>query len=109
MDIKVVPHTEQDADIIMAGPLDAAATRDARSTFSSLLDEGKRNFIIDLGAVDFIDSSGLGALVGFLKKVRIGEGSVRLRNGRRPIQKIFELTHLDRVFDYADGEERLAS
>ena len=55
MDIKVVPHTEQDADIIMAGPLDAAATRDARSTFSSLLDEGKRNFIIDLGDGDFID------------------------------------------------------
>lgn len=101
MNITVEKAAEK-AVITLNGPFDAAATKEAREIFSSLLDEGKREFVIDLEDVDFIDSSGLGALVGFLKKVRIGEGNLKLRGVKRPIQKIFELTHLDRVFEYVD-------
>ncbi|MEL7367350.1 MAG: STAS domain-containing protein [Myxococcota bacterium] len=101
MDIKVQPESDS-ARITLVGPFDAAATKEARDIFSSLLDDGKRDFIIDLDGVEFIDSSGLGVLVGFLKKVRIGEGNLRLHGVRKPIMKIFELTHLDRVFEYTN-------
>lgn len=84
--------------IALHGAFDAAASKEARETFSSLLAQGKRNFLVQLNHVDFIDSSGLGALVGFFKKVRLGEGDMRLSGVQKPIQKIFELTHLDRVF-----------
>ncbi|MEO0812110.1 MAG: STAS domain-containing protein [Myxococcota bacterium] len=93
-----VKEEENHTVVEMFGALDAAASREAREVFTSLLEQGKKEFVIDLTGVDFIDSSGLGALVGFFKKVRIGEGDVKLAGLRQPIMKIFELTHLDRVF-----------
>jgi len=49
--------------------------------------------------VEFIDSSGLAAFVRLFKRVRIGEGDVRLCGLRPEVFKIFELTRLNRVFD----------
>ena len=84
--------------IALEGSVDASTTQQARDVFTALLNRGKRHFIIDLSGVEFIDSSGLGALVGFFKKVRVGEGDVKLAGPSDSIVKIFQLTRLDKVF-----------
>lgn len=99
-----VSHGAHAITIALNGSFDAAASREARELFNSLLAQGNKEFIVDLSGVDFIDSSGLGALVGFFKKVRVGEGDLKLSGPREPIRKILELTHLDKVFAIIPGE-----
>jgi anti-sigma B factor antagonist len=58
---------------------------------------------IDLSKVDFMDSSGLGSLVGLLKTVRPG-GDMVLFGMRPSVSEILRLTHLDAVFSHASDE-----
>ena len=54
--------------------------------------------VVDLDKVGFIDSSGLGVLVGALRRVREAGGDLRIVCGRDNVVKIFRITGLDRVF-----------
>ena len=54
--------------------------------------------VVDLEAVEFLDSTGLGVLVGGLKRVRAHEGSLRLVCTQERILKIFRITGLTKVF-----------
>jgi anti-sigma B factor antagonist len=53
---------------------------------------------LDLGQVNFIDSTGLGMLVSVLKEAREKEGHVSLINPNREIQRLLQITGLERVF-----------
>ena len=75
-----------------------------------LLGAGRQYFVVDLREVSFVDSAGLGALVRLYKRVRIGEGDVRLARVSPNIMQILELTRLNRVFDiFASPEQAAAS
>jgi len=93
--------TKENNIVIVAveGEIDVETSPQLRERFDKLLAEGEHNFVIDMGGVDFIDSSGLAAFVRLFKRVRIGEGDVKLCCVRPEILKIFELTRLNRVFD----------
>ncbi|MGH8963916.1 MAG: STAS domain-containing protein, partial [Actinomycetes bacterium] len=60
--------------------------------------EGNYNIVIDMERVDFLDSTGLGVLVGGLKKVRAHDGSMRLICNQERLLKIFRITGLAKVF-----------
>ena len=68
------------------------------------LPEAGGKVAIDLSKVDFMDSSGLGALVSLLKIVR-PEGELCLFGVRPSVQEILRLTHLDAVFGHEKTEE----
>jgi len=57
---------------------------------AGFLAEGHRQFLIDLTAVNFVDSSGLSALVRGLKRVRGGAGSLRLVGLQPAVRRVFE-------------------
>ena len=59
---------------------------------------GEYNLVIDMEKVDFLDSTGLGVLVGGLKKVRAHDGSMRLICNQERLLKIFRITGLAKVF-----------
>ena len=81
-----------------------------RRLFSALLHDGHRRIVLDLSNVDAIDSSGLGVLIELLKKIRVGEGELRLAGIPAHLQVIFELTHLDQVFRiYANADDAVAA
>lgn len=54
--------------------------------------------VVDLGQLDFIDSTGLGVLVGALKQARTAGGDVTLRNPSRSTHKILEIAGLTELF-----------
>lgn len=94
----------------VSGDVEAATAPALRDSLDTLLGDGYQQFIIDLDNVPFMDSSGLATLVQLFKRVRIGNGDVRLCSIQPPVQRIFELTRLDRVFDIFPGRsEALAS
>jgi anti-sigma B factor antagonist len=53
--------------------------------------------VVDLGAVEFVDSSGLGALVALLKQLS-GRGELVICGARETVMSMFKLTRLDKVF-----------
>ena len=101
--MKIEVTKENDIAIVaVEGEIDVETSPQLRERFDELLAQGEHNFVIDLTGVDFIDSSGLAAFVRLFKRVRIGEGDVKLCGLRPEILKIFELTRLNRVFDIFD-------
>jgi anti-sigma B factor antagonist len=78
--------------------VDARVAVDLKSKLKELINEGKTKIVLDLSEVDFIDSSGLGALVTTLKRVR-PEGDIRLSGVRDRVKSLLELTRLDNFFE----------
>ena len=84
--------------VTIEGPrLDVAATPGFRKRMADLVEEGERELLLDFSNVEFVDSSGLGAVVGLLKLVG-RHGRVELTGLRPAVRKVFRLTRMDQVF-----------
>jgi anti-sigma B factor antagonist len=83
----------------VTGEVDAYTAPMLRERFRELAAGGAVHLIADLGQVDFLDSSGLGALVGGLRRLREDGGSLALVITTPPILRIFQITGLTKVFD----------
>jgi anti-sigma B factor antagonist len=82
----------------VAGEVDAYTAPELRQRVSGLIDDGARHVIADLRGLDFLDSTGLGALVGSLRRLRLREGSFKLVTSGGRILHILRITGLTRVF-----------
>src|SRR5690625_3730051 len=72
----------------------------------SFIDEGKKNVIVDLGSVKFMNSSGLGILIAGLTTMRRAEGDLRICQADNNIESLLVVTRLITVFDhYPRGDE----
>lgn len=83
--------------IALRGDLDVYHAETARATFNQALNESS-HLVIDLGGVEFIDSTGLALLVQALKSCHARKGAVHLSNVSPPVSTILQLTRLDRAF-----------
>ena len=79
--------------------LDAHNSGDLKLAVNSLFGEGKKNVLVDLDDVRFIDSSGLGALVSGFKNAISNQGNLKLSSLQPQVKSMFELTRLHRVFE----------
>ena len=80
---------------VIGGP-DATVLNDQ---LHGLIDEKKTKVIVDLSRVDFINSSGLGLLIGGLTTMRKAGGELKLAGASKKIQNLLEITKLHKVFD----------
>lgn len=83
----------------LSGDLDMAGAPWLRQEVVQLVAAGDTNLVIDLTAVDFVDSTGLGAVIGALRRVRSHDGELVLVCPETRLQRVFELCDLDRVFE----------
>lgn len=73
------------------------------------LEGGVRSFVVDFTRTGYIDSSGLGVLVGLSKRVREADGTLQLSSLGSDLMRLFELTKLDTLFTIRGSvEEALA-
>ena len=77
-----------------------------RETIRVLVGDGARNFILNLGEVSYIDSSGLGELVSLFTTVRNKQGDVKLLNLTAKARDLLQMTKLLTVFDTYDNEDK---
>jgi anti-sigma B factor antagonist len=82
----------------VGGEVDVYTAPRLRERLIELVDGGARDVVVDLGRVDFLDSTGLGVLVGALKRLRAANGTFSLVCAKEPLLKIFRITALDQVF-----------
>ena len=106
MDIKVhVRQSEGDAYVVeLAGEIDVYTSPKVKDAITELIDQGHYNLVINLEKVRYIDSTGLGVLIGGLKRVREHGGSVSLVCTNPQIKKIFDITGLVKIFGIFDSE-----
>lgn len=89
--------------VAVSGEVDIATVGTALAPARDQLAAGVAVLSIDLGAVTFIDSSGLGALVKIRNDAAAQGSSVVLTNLSSPVRRLFEISGLDQVFDIAPG------
>lgn len=89
-DVKVV--------CIEKGRIDASNSREFKTRVIPIVEQ-HRKVVVDLSSVDFIDSTGLGALVSCLKGASAAGGDLRLCSVSKPVRTLFELTRMHRVFN----------
>jgi len=75
-----------------------------RDAVHSLVNQGKKKIILNLAGVDYIDSSGVGELVGCFTTVRNAGGELKLLNLTQKVQDVLHVTKLYTVFDVRDDE-----
>jgi anti-sigma B factor antagonist len=89
----------------VSGEIDVYTAPALRERIVALVDEGTTILIVDLTNVEFLDSTGLGVLVGALKRMRGIGGGFGLVCDQERLLKIFRITGLDRVFTLYDSVE----
>jgi anti-sigma B factor antagonist len=73
------------------------STASLRSLVTETVESGRNHIVVDLSTTDFIDSSGLGALVAGLKTARQAGGDLRIAKPSEQVRTVLQLTNLDRV------------
>jgi anti-sigma B factor antagonist len=82
----------------MAGEIDVYTSPELRKQVADLAEDGIIHVIADLRGIDFLDSTGLGALVGGLKRLRVRQGSLMIVTSGGRILKLFQITGLTHAF-----------
>ena len=88
-----------------SGILDGTKATSFREEINQLVEDKTNKILIDFSNATFMDSSGLGALVLSLKKVREAGGELFICSINDQIKMLFELTSMDRVFKIFDTRE----
>ncbi len=97
----VGPHTVVEVE----GEIDVSTADALRDEISAVLDRERADLVVDLTGVRFMDSTGLGVLVGTLKKVRLQGGTLQLVINSERLLKVFRITALLQVFTVHDTLE----
>ena len=104
MDLSLSTRTEGDRTVVVVGgEIDVYTAPKLREQLIDLVNKGKFHLLVDMEKVEFLDSTGLGVLVGGLKRVRAHDGSLELVCTQERILKIFRITGLTKVFGIHDS------
>jgi anti-sigma B factor antagonist len=95
-------HTAIRTILTLRGELDLASYRAFKEVIDDLVVDGHVDLVLDLDEVSFVDSLGLGALVGTRRRTAVHHGSLELVCSNPAVLQVFRLTHLDRVFTILD-------
>ena len=108
-----IEDQEIDADthvIELGGEVDLYTAPEFKERMVQVIEQGKKQVVVDLSKATFIDSTTLGVLVGGVKRLRTNDGQLSLVCSDRNITKIFEITGLDKVFTiYPTREEAVSA
>ena len=93
--------------VTMSGPLTAGQVDTFRAEFNDWHKNGEafRNVVLDCHGIDFMDSSGLGALIALLKRVSERGGDLKLACLPKKVRMVFEITRAYKIFQICDTVE----
>jgi len=99
--MRLVTQTQEGKTVLSVKEdrLDAHNSGELKERILKIFEGGARNLIVDLDQVQFIDSSGLGALLSGYKNANLRSSAFALAGLQPRVRSMFELTRLHRVFD----------
>lgn len=87
-----------ESTILLAGELDAITAPGVRDTVSTLISRGHSHLTFDCSNLEFIDSTGLGVLIGARARALAANGSVALRGVKPAMQRLLVVTGIESLF-----------
>ena len=103
VDLKLDHHNKDSIEIVdVEGEIDVYTAPRLRELLIDLVNNSHYQLVVNMEKVEFLDSTGLGVLVGGLKRVRAHDGSLDLVCTQERILKIFRITGLTKVFGIHD-------
>src|ERR1700742_4930866 len=100
--------TEKIDDIIVmlidGNSLDASNAKDFKRAVAPVVAENPK-LVFDLSVLQFVDSSGLGAILSCLRQLHATGGDLKLCGMTRPVRALFELVRMHRIFDIHSTRE----
>lgn len=98
-ELKLLKKSEgEDTRIVLSGEIDIYTSQSFKSELYEVVESCKGNLYIDCKDLTYIDSTGLGILVGALKEVRKDNNNIYICNLKENIKKLFLITGLDKLF-----------
>ena len=97
--IQEITVTDTNVLVSLSGSIYVEEAAQIRESLIGYIEKGHKTFLIDLGEVDYIDSSGLGTLVAIQKRALQNGGSVVIKGLKGLVKDLFELTRLTKVFE----------
>ncbi|MGO9343343.1 MAG: STAS domain-containing protein [Acidimicrobiales bacterium] len=91
------------AVVVVAGEIDVYTSPLLQERLVEVLRDGISSIVLDLSAVTFLDSTGLGVLITCLKRCRSAEGDLVLVTAQPNVLKVLEITGLNDVFQVHDS------
>ncbi|MBC5998201.1 STAS domain-containing protein [Romboutsia hominis] len=85
-------------DVNLGGELDVSTSDKLKEYLHKLADKEMLDMKINLENLEYIDSTGLGVMIGVLKKLKVGNKEIYIINPRSNVRKIFNITGLDKIF-----------
>lgn len=90
--------TSEDTRIILSGEIDIYSAQSFKDELNEAISSCRGNAYIDCKELSYIDSTGLGILVGALKEIRKNDNDIYILNLKDNIKKLFLITGLDKLF-----------
>ena len=103
--VEYLPPLKDIPRVKLKGEVDIYTVNALKKSVQVLLDEGHNTLIMDLTDVVYIDSTGLGALVGIYRRCREREGKIYLICPNPQVKKVFKTTGLSQLFAFYESEE----
>ena len=88
--------------VISCPRMNAAIVPTIKEQIAAAWNTGITRVVVDMSLVEFVDSSGVGALLGVLRRLPQGEGSVVLKGLQQQVRTVFVLLRLQRIFQIED-------
>lgn len=85
-------------NISLQGELDVSTADKLKEHLHSLVDKKIIDMKINLTNLEYIDSTGLGVMIGILKRLKISDKEIYIINPKSNVKKIFTITGLDKIF-----------
>ena len=108
--MKLVQEKKDEVMIITpAGDvLDASVTADFKGAITPIL-KAERHVVLDMSNIQFVDSSGVGAILSCLRTLNAEGGDLKLCALTKPVQALFELVRMHKIFDIFDNRDEAAA
>lgn len=89
-------------EVKLIGELDIETSSELKEKINEMLEQQNTSIIINAEELEYVDSTGLGMLIGILKKLKTDENDLVIVNAKPSILKLFTITGLNRVFTLRD-------
>lgn len=109
METNLLVETREHGDwtvVDVKGEVDLYTAPQLRERLVGLVESGRTRLAVNMEGVEFLDSTGLGVLIGALKRVREREGILAMAAPREPVRKVLSITGLDKVFRIHESVEQ---
>ena len=102
-----ITHKEKDGVTIchITGEINIDTVSELKETFKKLLDNKSPKILLNLSAVEYIDSLGTSTLIMLLKRLKSAKGSLSLSDVPPKIMSVFSITRCDKVFKICATEK----